>query len=105
MGGPTVPVDTHPDSPAPPLVAGGLLRTDQYIFKRAETPVEFEQIHRLNHATFVREIGGHADCGAPPPTAATAASNAVGECPGRPTPMLVWTQFLALPHRLRASGR
>lgn len=32
-------------------------------FKRAETESEFEQIHALNHATFVREIPQHEDPG------------------------------------------
>ena len=39
-------------------------RLGPYFFKRAETPEEFEQIHRLNYETFVREIPQHADTGA-----------------------------------------
>lgn len=35
----------------------------RYVFKRAETGEEFEQIHRLNYRTFVREIPQHADPG------------------------------------------
>jgi aspartate aminotransferase-like enzyme len=34
-----------------------------YLFKRAETRHEFEQIHRLNYETFVAEIPQHADPG------------------------------------------
>ena len=34
-----------------------------YHFKVAETPEEFEQIHRLNYETFVREIPQHEDHG------------------------------------------
>ncbi|HZU34361.1 MAG TPA: aminotransferase class V-fold PLP-dependent enzyme, partial [Gemmataceae bacterium] len=33
------------------------------MFKRAETPQELEQIHRLNFRTFVTEIGQHPDAG------------------------------------------
>ncbi|MCI0377701.1 MAG: aminotransferase class V-fold PLP-dependent enzyme [Gemmataceae bacterium] len=36
-----------------------MLRVGQYVFKRAETSQEFEQIHRLNHRTFVEEIPQH----------------------------------------------
>lgn len=41
----------------------GMLRVGRYLFKRAETPDEFEQIHRLNYRTFVHELGQHADNG------------------------------------------
>src|SRR5262245_16527984 len=41
-----------------------MLRVGHYVFKRAETSDEFEQIHRLNHKTFVQEIPQHADTGA-----------------------------------------
>jgi aspartate aminotransferase-like enzyme/predicted N-acetyltransferase YhbS len=34
-----------------------------YLFKRAETTEEFEQIHRLNHRTFVAEMAQHHDPG------------------------------------------
>src|SRR5438105_13996442 len=34
-----------------------------YLFKRADTRHEFEQIHRLNYETFVAEIPQHADPG------------------------------------------
>ena len=34
-----------------------------YVFKRAETPDEFEQVHALNYRTFVGEIPQHADPG------------------------------------------
>jgi aspartate aminotransferase-like enzyme/N-acyl-L-homoserine lactone synthetase len=34
-----------------------------YVFKRAETSEELEQIHRLNYRTFVAEIPQHHDCG------------------------------------------
>ena len=34
-----------------------------YIFKQADSAAEFEQIHALNHATFVCEIPQHADPG------------------------------------------
>jgi aspartate aminotransferase-like enzyme len=40
-----------------------MFRVGQYIFKRAETGQEFEQIHRLNHRTFVEEIPQHTDRG------------------------------------------
>lgn len=36
-----------------------MLRVGNYVFKRAETKQEFEQIHRLNHRTFVDEIPQH----------------------------------------------
>lgn len=41
-----------------------MLRVGHYIFKRAETPAEFEQVHRLNYQTFVNEIPQHPDNGA-----------------------------------------
>ena len=34
-----------------------------YTFKCAETAEELEQVHKLNHRTFVREIGQYADNG------------------------------------------
>ncbi len=40
-----------------------MFRIGQYLFKRAETSQEFEQIHCLNHRTFVEEIPQHADSG------------------------------------------
>jgi aspartate aminotransferase-like enzyme len=40
-----------------------MLKVGQYVFKRAETGQEFEQIHRLNHRTFVDEIPQHPDSG------------------------------------------
>jgi aspartate aminotransferase-like enzyme len=40
-----------------------LLQVGHYVFKLAETRHEFEQIHRLNHQTFVGEIPQHADTG------------------------------------------
>jgi aspartate aminotransferase-like enzyme/N-acyl-L-homoserine lactone synthetase len=40
-----------------------MLRVGQYVFKRAETKQEFEQIHRLNYRTFVSEIPQHVDSG------------------------------------------
>jgi aspartate aminotransferase-like enzyme len=39
------------------------MHQDGYVFKRAETPEEFEQIHRLNYRTFVAEIPQHHDTG------------------------------------------
>src|SRR5262249_21127809 len=36
-----------------------MLRVGHYLFKRAESKQEFEQIHRLNHRTFVEEIPQH----------------------------------------------
>lgn len=36
-----------------------MLRVGHYVFKRAETGREFEEIHRLNHRTFVDEIPQH----------------------------------------------
>lgn len=40
-----------------------MLRLGRYLFKLAETDSEFEQIHRLNYRTFVREIPQHVDNG------------------------------------------
>lgn len=40
-----------------------MLQIDGYVFKRAEVPHEFEQIHQLNYRTFVSEIPQHADTG------------------------------------------
>lgn len=36
-----------------------MLRVGHYLFKRAETAAELEQVHRLNHRTFVEEIPQH----------------------------------------------
>jgi aspartate aminotransferase-like enzyme len=40
-----------------------MLQVGRYVFKCADTKDEFEQIHRLNHQTFVGEIPQHADDG------------------------------------------
>jgi aspartate aminotransferase-like enzyme/N-acyl-L-homoserine lactone synthetase len=40
-----------------------MFKVGHYTFKRAETPQEFEQIHRLNYRTFVSEIPQHVDPG------------------------------------------
>lgn len=40
-----------------------MLRVGPYVFKRAETAAEFEQVHRLNYRTFVGEIPQHPDPG------------------------------------------
>jgi aspartate aminotransferase-like enzyme len=40
-----------------------MLQVGGYIFKRAETDDEFDQIHALNYRTFVGEIPQHADTG------------------------------------------
>jgi aspartate aminotransferase-like enzyme len=40
-----------------------MLKVGQYVFKRAETRQEIEQIHRLNFRTFVNEIPQHPDTG------------------------------------------
>lgn len=40
-----------------------MFQVGRYRFKRADAPAEFEQVHALNHATFVREIPQHADHG------------------------------------------
>jgi aspartate aminotransferase-like enzyme len=40
-----------------------MLKVGRYIFKRADTSEEFEQIHRLNFRTFVGEIAQHPDPG------------------------------------------
>ena len=37
--------------------------TNLYVYKRAESATEFEQIHAMNYATFVREIPQHQDSG------------------------------------------
>src|SRR5258708_7942133 len=41
-----------------------MLRLGRYQFKLAESDSEYEQVHRLNYRTFVREIPQHADNGA-----------------------------------------
>jgi N-acyl amino acid synthase FeeM len=38
-------------------------RLGRFQFKRADTPEEMEQVHRLNYRTFVKEIQQHADTG------------------------------------------
>ena len=40
-----------------------MFQSGPYFFKRADSAAEFEQIHFLNYATFVREIPQHADPG------------------------------------------
>jgi hypothetical protein len=40
-----------------------MLRVGAYRFKLADTPEEWEQIHRLNYRTFVQEIPQHHDTG------------------------------------------
>ncbi|MCC6420653.1 MAG: aminotransferase class V-fold PLP-dependent enzyme [Gemmataceae bacterium] len=40
-----------------------MLQVGNYVFKRAETKQELEQIHRLNYQTFVSEIPQHPDPG------------------------------------------
>ncbi|HWY86676.1 MAG TPA: GNAT family N-acetyltransferase [Gemmataceae bacterium] len=40
-----------------------MLRVGHYLFKRAESKQEFEQVHRLNHRTFVDEIPQHQPTG------------------------------------------
>ena len=40
-----------------------MLHVGSYVFKRAETRQEFEQIHQLNFRTFVHEIPQHSDPG------------------------------------------
>src|ERR1700736_1526932 len=40
-----------------------MLRVGSYVFKRAETTEEFEQIHCLNYRIFVDEIPQHPDPG------------------------------------------
>ena len=40
-----------------------MLRLGRYLFKRAETAEEIEQVHRLNYRTFVQEIQQHDDNG------------------------------------------
>ncbi len=37
--------------------------TASYVFKHAESEAEFEQVHAMNYATFVREIPQHQDSG------------------------------------------
>jgi hypothetical protein len=39
-------------------------RLGRFEFKRAQTAEEFEQVHRMNYRTFVKEIPQHADDGA-----------------------------------------
>jgi aspartate aminotransferase-like enzyme len=40
-----------------------MLRVGHYLFKQAESKQEFEQVHRLNHRTFVDEIPQHEPTG------------------------------------------
>ncbi len=40
-----------------------MLHSGRYSFKRADRACEFEQVHALNHSTFVREIPQHDDPG------------------------------------------
>jgi N-acyl-L-homoserine lactone synthetase len=40
-----------------------MIRSGRYTFKRADTTCEFEQVHALNHSTFVREIPQHEETG------------------------------------------
>jgi hypothetical protein len=40
-----------------------MFQIGRYAFKRADCPGEFDQVHALNHATFVREIPQHDDPG------------------------------------------
>lgn len=40
-----------------------MMRVGNYVFKRAETEQEFEQVHALNYRTFVSEISQYADNG------------------------------------------
>ena len=40
-----------------------MFQAGPYLFKPADSETEFEQIHALNHATFVREIPQHHDPG------------------------------------------
>src|SRR5436305_1796484 len=40
-----------------------MLHVGQYVFKQADTPDEFAQIHSLNYRTFVGEIPQHPDPG------------------------------------------
>jgi aspartate aminotransferase-like enzyme/predicted N-acetyltransferase YhbS len=40
-----------------------MLRIGGYVFKRAETSQEFDEIHRLNYRTFVAEVPQHPDPG------------------------------------------
>jgi aspartate aminotransferase-like enzyme/predicted N-acetyltransferase YhbS len=40
-----------------------MLRIGGYVFKRAETSQEFDEIHRLNYRTFVAEVPQHPDTG------------------------------------------
>jgi aspartate aminotransferase-like enzyme/predicted N-acetyltransferase YhbS len=40
-----------------------MLRIGGYVFKRAETSQEFDEIHRLNYRTFVSEVPQHPDTG------------------------------------------
>jgi N-acyl-L-homoserine lactone synthetase len=40
-----------------------ILQLSHYSFKRAETPDELQQVHRLNYQTFVREVRQYADSG------------------------------------------
>ncbi len=45
------------------LRRGGAVRVGQYLFKRADSDDEFEQIHRLNYRTFVEEVPQYAPSG------------------------------------------
>ena len=40
-----------------------MMQSGRYTFKRADRACEFDQVHALNHSTFVREIPQHEDSG------------------------------------------
>ena len=42
---------------------GAMFHIGRYTFKQADSPGEFDQVHALNHSTFVREIPQHEDSG------------------------------------------
>ena len=54
---------THQSDGRTDFGEGRFWRLGSLVFKRAEKPWEFEQVHRLNYETFVREIPQHHDDG------------------------------------------
>src|SRR5436853_7912047 len=51
------------EAAAPPFGDQDITHLGRFRFKRARTESEFEQVHRLNYRTFVREIPQHVDNG------------------------------------------
>ncbi len=52
-------IEQHTTGTLPPAEAGHPLQVGSFVFKRATTEEELEQLHALNYRTFVREIPQH----------------------------------------------